>query len=131
MKVNSGNDFQAQQMGGSAVGTSAHWIALTANTATPSPTDVVLAGEILTPGGGLIRASAAYAHTTGVATYTLTNTFTANSSDALPVTIAKIGVFNQLAGPGGTLVFETLLTPSSATLSAAGDQLTITETVTM
>lgn len=118
-------------MGGVAVAGSAHYIALTANTATPAPTDIVLTGEIVTPGGGLIRASAAYGHTTGVATYTLTNTFTANSSDTLPVTIAKIGVFNQLAGPGGTMVFETLLTPSSATLSAPGDQLTITETVTM
>jgi hypothetical protein len=56
--------------------------------------DTTLTGEIATAGGGLVRAQATYAHTAGTNTSTLTKTFTANASDALPVTVAKIGVFN-------------------------------------
>lgn len=107
----------------------ATWIALTANTSTPSTggSDTTLTGEITTAGGGLIRASAVYAHTAGTNTYTLTKTFTANGSDTLPVTIAKIGVFQ--GQNGGRLLFETLLS-TTATLSASGDNVQITETVT-
>lgn len=132
MKTNAGHDFQALVMGGASNGTGtsapANRIALTANSTAPSAASTTLTGEIVTAGGGLLRALATYAHTAGTNTYTLSNTFTANGSDALPVTIAKIGILN--AASGGTLVFETLLS-TTATLSASGDQLTITETVTM
>jgi hypothetical protein len=105
----------------------ANYMALTANSTAPAGSDTTLTGEITTGGGGLIRAQATYAHTTGQATATLTKTFTANGSDSLPVTIAKIGILN--ASSSGTLVHATLLS-ATATLSASGDQLTVTETVT-
>lgn len=104
-----------------------NYIALTANSTAPSAGDTTLTAEIATGGGGLIRATGTYAHTTGAATYTLTKTFTANGSDALPVTVAKVGVFN--ASSAGTLVFESLLSPT-AVFSASGDNTTITVTVT-
>lgn len=136
MKTNAGQDFQAQVMasaGASSNGTGtsapANYMALSTSATAPSASDTVLAGEITTGGGGLIRASATPAHTAGTNTYTLTKTFTVNGSDSVPVTIQKIGIFN--AASSGTLVFETALTPTTATLSAVGDQLTITETVTM
>jgi hypothetical protein len=92
--------------------------------------------ELWFSGGGLRRRLASWAHTTGTATYTLANTFTANGSDTLPQTIAKIGIFQHFvnttvttANTGGVL-FQTLLT-STATLSASGDNVAITDTVTI
>lgn len=129
MITNAGKDLVAAAIGTtSAQPAPANYLALTANSTSPSASDTTLTGEITTAGGGLVRAQATYAHTTGQSTYTLTKTFTANGSDSLPVTIAKIGVFN--ASSSGTLAFETLLT-TTATLSASGDALTITETVTL
>lgn len=132
MKTNAGNDFQSLVMAGASGATGAaapaNYIALTASATAPAAADTTLTGEIATAGGGLLRAVATYAHTAAAASYTLTKTFTANGSDILPVTIAKIGVFN--AATVGTLVFETLL-GTTATLSASGDQLTITETVNL
>lgn len=99
----------------------ATFIALTANATAPAAASTALTGEIAT--GTLIRAVATYAHTNGTATYTLTKTFTSDQT----VTIAKIGVFN--ASTIGTLVFETLLNATASLVS--GDQLQITETVTL
>jgi hypothetical protein len=126
MRVNSGIDHQAKVMADTAsngTGTyaAANYIGLTENTASPSASDTTLAGEITS--GTLARAQAAFAHTTGVASYTLTKTFT---SDATKV-IAKIGVFN--ASTGGTMVFESLLGAVASLQS--GDQVAITETVTL
>lgn len=133
LRTDAGKDFQSRVMGDTAsTGTgsyaAANYIALTANTTAPAAGDTTLTAEITTAGGGLIRAQATYAHTAGASTYTLTKTFTTNGSDSLPVTVGKIGVFN--ASSSGTMVFETLVSPT-ATLSAVGDQLTITETVTI
>lgn len=104
------------------------YVALTANSTAAAATDTALTGEITTAAGGLKRKIAPYAHTAATANYTLTPVFTANASDTLPVTVAKIGVFNSIVPAGGTMLFETLLS-ATATLSASGDQLTITETV--
>lgn len=129
LKTNAGNDFQASQMGGSASATAvAKWVALTANVTAPAAGDTTLTGEITTGGGGLIRKAGTYAHTTGAAAYTITTTFTANGSDSLPVTIGKRGSFD--AASGGNMVFETLVSPT-ATLSASGDQLVVTDTVNL
>lgn len=129
MITNGGKDFVAAQLSGSASATAvAKWMALTANSGAPSAGDTALAGEIATGGGGLVRVAATYAHTPGTSTYTLTKTYTANGSDSLPVTVAKIGVFD--ASSVGTLVYETLLN-ATATLLAAGDALTVTETATL
>lgn len=108
-------------------GAPAWYMALSTNASAPAAGDTTLAGEITTAGGGLIRKLATYAHTTSAASYTLTATYTANGSDSLPATnIHKIGVFNSLTG--GRMVFETALN-ADATLSAVGDALTVTETV--
>lgn len=104
------------------------YMALTANSTAPAATDTTLTGEITTSGGGLVRKLATYAHTAGTNTYTLTGTFTANGSDSLPVTVAKIGTFNSITS--GQMLHETLLS-ATATLSASGDALTITQTVSM
>lgn len=129
MKTNAGNDFQARQMSGAASATAvAKFVAITANATAPAAGDTTLAGEITTAGGGLVRQAGIQAHTTGAASYTITTTFTANGTDALPVTIAKRGHFDQISG--GLLVFETLVSPT-ATLSASGDALTLTDTVTL
>lgn len=129
LKTNAGNDFQAAQMGGSASATAvAKWVALTANTTAPAAGDTTLTAEIATGGGGLIRKAGTYAHTTGAASYTITTTFTANGSDSLPVTIGKRGIFDAAAA--GNLVFTTLVSPT-ATISASGDSLTLTDTISL
>jgi hypothetical protein len=128
MLTSAGRDHQYDVQANNGTPAPANFMALTANATAPALGDTTLTAEIVTGGGGLIRASATPAHTAGTNTYTLTKTFTANGSDSLPVTIAKIGIFN--AASAGTLVFETLLS-STATLSSSGDQLTVTDTVTM
>jgi hypothetical protein len=104
------------------------FMGLTANATAPALTDTTLAtgggAEIVT--AGLIRKIAVYAHTAGVASYTQTTVFTAQAGD-VPVTVAKMGTFNSITG--GIMSFETLLN-ATATLSAAGDVLTVTDTVT-
>lgn len=129
MLTNAGRDFIAKQMAGAASATAvAKWVALTANATAPGAGDTTLTAEIATGGGGLIRQAGVYAHTGGTATYTITTTFTANGSDSLPVTIAKRGLFD--ASSAGNMVYETLLS-ATATLSASGDSLTLTDTVTI
>jgi hypothetical protein len=128
VQTNAGKDMVAAAIGStSAQPAAANYLALTANSASPSAGDTTLTAEIATASGGLIRAQATYAHTNGQSTYTLTKTFTANGSDSLPVTVAKIGVFN--ASSSGIMAFETLLSATS-TFTASGDQMVLTETVT-
>lgn len=129
MQTTAGRDWICDSLGKTASRpAAADYMAITANATAPSAGDTTLTAEIATAGGGLLRAQATYAHTGGAATYTLTKTFTANGSDSLPVTIAKMGIFN--ASSSGTMPFETLVSPT-ATLSAAADAVTITETVTV
>lgn len=128
LRTNAGGDFQARVMGDTAsTGTgsyaSASYIALTENATAPAAGDTTLTGELTT--GGLGRAQATYAHTNGTTTYTLTKAFT--SSDGTARTINKVAVFN--ASSTGTMVFETAVASPPTIIS--GDQLTVTETVTM
>ena len=128
MLTNAGKDFVSAQIAGAGGTATASYLALTANSTAPAVGDTALAGEIATAGGGLIRALATYAHTAGTSTLTLSKTFTANGSDSLPVTVAKMGTLT--ASSGGTLVYTTALSPT-ATISASGDTLTITQTITI
>lgn len=105
----------------------AFWIALTTNSTAPSASDTTLTSELNNASGGLNRAVATYAHTTGASSYTLSKTFTANSNDGASNTINKVGVFN--AASSGRMVFETAVTSPPTLVS--GDQLTITETVSI
>lgn len=91
--------------------------------------DTTLTGEITTAGGGLIRKVGTLAHTAGATTGTVTATFTANGSDSLPVTIAKMGLSPSILSTMPNL-FLTLLN-ATATLSVVGDQVTVTETITL
>ena len=126
--TNAGRDaLHAQHLSTAAQPAAFNYMAVSANSTAASAANTTLPGEITTAGGGLLRAQATYAHTAGTNTTTLTKTFTANGSDALPVTIAKIGVLN--ASSAGTLGYETLLN-ATATLSAVGDNVAVTETVT-
>lgn len=104
-----------------------NYTALTANSSAASSGSTTLTGEIATASGGLVRKQSTFAHTNGTNIATLTTTFTANGNDSLPVTIAKIGVFN--ASSAGTLGYETLLS-STATMTNVGDALTVTHTIT-
>jgi hypothetical protein len=130
MLTNAGKDFIAAQVGGAGGTATATYIGLTANATAPAASDTTLAtgggAEIAT--GGLTRALGTYAHSGGTAVYTISKTFTTTGSDSLPVTIAKVGLFTAVSA--GTMVFETALSPT-ATLSASGDTLTITQTVTL
>ena len=123
-----GRDWQADIMGGGQIagaGTGemapADWMALSANTDAENPANTTLPGEI--GSGTLARVQAAYAHTDGQATYTLTNIFTSDQT----VTIAKVGIFN--AATAGIFVFEKLLADPAPMIS--GDQVVITATVTL
>lgn len=111
-----------------AGGPPALFMALTANSTAPASTDVTLASEITTAGGGLIRKIAVMAHTAGTNTVTATGVFTANGSDSLPVTIAKIAVGPSIVATYKSAL-QTLLS-STATLNVSGDQLTVTDTIT-
>ncbi|MGH7743196.1 MAG: hypothetical protein ACREQ5_00030 [Candidatus Dormibacteria bacterium] len=112
-------------------GQAPYWyMAITTDSAAASSGDTTLPSEITTAGGGLIRKLSTYAHTTGVASYSLAATFTVNGSDTgLPAAVAKMGIFNTLTGATGRMQFETKL-GTTATVSAIGDQVTITDTVT-
>ncbi len=125
-----GRDWAASALGdrsGSRAAV-ADYLAVSANSTSPTAGETTLTGEITTAGGGLVRAQAVYAHTGGAATYTLSKTFTANGSDALPVTLAKVGVFN--ASSGGTMPWSHLLSPT-AVISGSGDSVALTETITL
>lgn len=104
------------------------FMGLTANASAVGSGDTTLPGEITTAGGGLIRKQATLAHSAGGATGTLVGVFTANGSDSLPVTVAKMGVGPSLLSAANQL-FQTLLN-ATATITISGDQVTVTDTVT-
>jgi hypothetical protein len=102
----------------------------TAAAGSPPDSHTSLTSEITTSGGGLIRKIAPWAHTAGTNTWTLVPVFTANGSDALPVTVSSYGVFDSMvAGTAAAMLYYNTISPS-ATLAAAGDQLTLTITCT-
>lgn len=112
--------------------TSAWFMGLSA-TAVGAATATSLSGEITTASGGLVRKISPYANTstTSPVTWTLTPVFTANGSDSLPVTIVTIATFVSMVTSDVT---DAMMASSSlsaaATLSASGDQLTVTDTWT-
>lgn len=106
----------------------AFFMGLTATTTAAVGGDTTLAGEIVTASGGLIRKIAARAHTLGTSLVTLTGSFTVNGSDTIPVTVAQIAEFTSITG--GIMPFRTVMN-ANATLSAIGDPLTVTHSVTV
>ncbi len=106
------------------------YMAQTATATAAVDGDTVLTGEIATAGGGLIRALATYAHTAAGTTSTLVKTFTANGTDALPVTVAQIGIFQGVVVAASRMIFRTVLN-ANLTYTANGDQGQITHTTTL
>jgi len=102
----------------------AQWMGITVDTGSPAAGDTTLAAEETT--NGLARAYATYAHTPGVASYTLTKTFIYTGSSSK--TLHKIGVFDATAG--GVMLFETNLS-ADAIVAQSGDSVTVTETVSL
>jgi len=109
-------------------GSPAWFEGLSADTTPPANGDTTLPSEITTAGGGLVRKISVVAHTAGASTWTHTTVFTANGSDSLPVTVGKAGLSQSILSTMPNL-FQTLVSPT-ATLSASGDQLTTTRTIT-
>lgn len=121
MRTRAGRDLHCRQQGdpaSNATGAyaSAYWVALTANADAPLDTNTILVGELT---GTLGRAPAAYGHTNGAGSYTLTVTATWDQS----ITVNKIGVFNAPAG--GTMVYEDPINPAPG---SSGDQTLFTIT---
>lgn len=103
---------------------------ITTNSTAAGATDTSLTSEITTASGGLIRQICTVAHSAGTTTTTLTNVFTVNSNDTgLPVTIAKIGYFRSMVVAANQLTYEDVF-GTTAVLSAIGDALTTTNTIT-
>jgi hypothetical protein len=114
-------------------GAPAWYMALGTNTSAPAGADTLTnLSEVNNAGGGLNRKLATYAHTAGAASYTLTAAYTANASDSATfgVAIHKIATLATLTPATGRIVFETVLN-ADATLNVSGDQLTVTQTVTL
>lgn len=114
-------------------GSTSGWFMGLSATAVGAATATSLSGEITTASGGLVRKISPFANTssTSPVTWTLTPVFTANGSDSLPVTIITIATFVSMVTSDVT---DAMLASSSlsaaATLSASGDQLTVTDTWT-
>jgi hypothetical protein len=105
------------------------FMGLTANVSAVGSGDTTLPSEITTASGGLIRKIAALTHSASASTGTVVGVFTANGSDSLPVTIHKMGISNSLLSTVINLL-QTVLN-ADATLAASGDQLTVTDTITL
>jgi hypothetical protein len=103
---------------------SGRYMALTQDAAAAAATDTALASEITT--GGCARALAAYAHTLGQSTYTLTKAFSVTSTFAA---IHKMAIFMVGTGVAGPMLYESVLNADASVVN--GDSLTITETVTI
>lgn len=136
-RVASGRDMQSRLLGdtasnGTGLYAAANWMAFTQNATAPADSDTGLTAEINVASGGLNRAQATYAHTTGASSYTLTRTATMAAADGASVQLNKLAIFS-LTGPPVTaatsMIFETAI-PSPPTL-VPGDQITATETVSI
>lgn len=144
LRTNVGIDLVALQLGGTATTTTADYLAVSNNTTSPNAThtsstipwssnqsaDAAAGG---TTGEytvlGVTRAQATYAHTTGVASYTQTKTFTATGT----ITSLQVaGLFGgssrtaQGASANNILFVESTFT---ATSMVNNDQLTLTWTI--
>lgn len=109
----------------------AAYMGLTATATVAVDGDTALTGELNAAGAaGLNRQLATYAHSAAGTTTTLTKTFTAAAADTLPVTIAQIGVFQGVVLASSRMVFRTVLN-ATGTFSLIGDQMQVTETVTL
>jgi hypothetical protein len=102
----------------------AAWMAVTANSFSPTTADTTLAGELTS--NGFSRAVGTYAHTAAASTYTLLHLWTATGAETIN-NEAQFGAANTTAG--GVMPFESA-EPSPPTL-VSGDTLQNTVTITI
>lgn len=124
MRTNAGRDFQARVMGdpqssGEGIYAAAHFLSVSSDAGAPQASDTVLPGRITS--GPLAPKAAAFSHTEGTDSYTLTATFVFGAA----TTISKVGVEQ----PNGTLIYQSLL--STPVTGFSGDSVQITVTVTV
>lgn len=99
--------------------------------------DGTTVSEIWNASGGLNRALAAFAHTIGTTTYTLTKTFTTTVSDPASSTVHRVGAFEHgvTAAPTttttGIMLTETNLSADAILTNNGTDQLVVTYTGTI
>ena len=106
----------------------AAWMAVTANTFTPSPADTYLAGELTT--NGFARAVGTYSHTAAASTYALVHLWTATGTETINNEAQFGGAVPNSSSPyGGVMPFESA-EPSPPTL-VSGDTLQNTVTITI
>ena len=124
--TSAGIDFISAQLSGSGGTTTAKYIALSTNAATPGIGDTAVADEITTAAGlGLERAAGTYSHTAADATFAVEHTFTAAGTTE---GVQLAGLFATASEDTAPLVAEN--TFSSVNL-ISGDQITITWTITI
>lgn len=101
----------------------ARFIGLTTDASAAASGDTALTSEATT--NGLTRALGLYAHSNGVASYTLAKTFTASGTFTA---VHRAGLFTASTNAaGGIMVFETVLNADASLVS--GDSLAVTWTV--
>lgn len=106
----------------------AAWMAVTANTFTPSTADTYLAGELTT--NGFSRAVGTYSHTAAASTYALVHLWTATGTETINNEAQFGGAVPNSSSPyGGVMPFESA-EPSPPTL-VSGDTLQNTVTITI
>ncbi len=104
---------------------SARFMALTTNASAASASNTVLASEITSNGGA--RALATYAHTFGIATFTLQKAY---AITGVLTAIHRMGLFTALSSAGADpMIFETVLNQDVTV--GNGDTLTVTDTLTV
>lgn len=110
----------------------AMYMAITVDATAANATDTTLPSEIVAASSGCLRKLATYAHTTTATSYTMAATYTYTATDQTfgARAISKMGMFNSALGATGIMQFETVLN-LPATLTATGDQVSITQTVSM
>jgi hypothetical protein len=111
-------------LGAGGIG-SVRFMAITTDAGAAAAGDTVLASEITT--GNCGRGLATYAHTFGVATFTLQKVF----NPTLTFTnVHKMGLFTTASQAGADpMIFETVLNSNATIIN--GDQLTCTDTITV
>lgn len=127
--VNVGRDAVHQQVFTTGTQPAAFtYLALSASTGAITTGDTTLPGEITTT--GLARAQGSVAHTTGTNVTTVTKTFTAVGADVAggAVVVSQVSVFNAAGPPVAGTMWSRSSLSSTATLTVAGDNVTVTET---
>ncbi len=107
---------------------SAWFVGISATNITPAVTDTSLSGEQTTNGLGRMLAPYAITSATSPVSYTLTPVWTYTGATSSTIYAMAAFVSMVVSDATDSMVFETSLN-ASATVTASGDQITITETV--